>query len=300
MDDAELTHVPAPGTTTPPAGDEACWVCGTTAASDPRYPGSGLVRCPACGFGFLAGSTADATRALYGDQYFEDYSPQGAYDELVEHRRHDAEVRAELLRAAVPPPARLLELGCASGHFLAAAVARGYAAEGIEPGADQAAAARERAGVPVFAGTLADAALEEGAFDVVCGWHVLEHIPQPVDALRDLRRALRPGGALLLEVPNAESLAARHAGRRWLHLDLPHHVAQFGPRSLRAALQAAGFADVRTRTVSGWTYAPANVGSTPRRIAARLRDLAIVRTPLDRGHPSRHELLRAAARAAPA
>ena len=297
MDDAEISHVaPTRGTTTAERGDTSCWICGTVAAPHPRYPGSGLHRCPACGFGFLPESSAEDAREFYSARYFEDYSPQGGYDERVEYRRHDAAVRADLVASVVPPPAGLLEIGCASGYFLEEAVRRGYDAEGIEPSSEQAADARRRAEVPVFAGTIAAASLPDGTLDLACGWHVLEHVVRPVEALSALRSALKPGGALVIEVPNAESMAAKHLGHKWLHLDLPHHVCQFGPQSLRLALAEAGFGSVTTSTVSGWTYALPSARRTPKLVAAQAHYLAMVRTPLHRAHASRHELLRAIAR----
>lgn len=234
-------------------------------------------------------------RAFYGDRYFAEYSPSGGYEETADHRVHDAAVRGELLSARTAPGA-LLEVGCASGYFLAEAQRRGYDCRGIEPSGSEAARARERTGVPVFAGVVEDADLADASVDVVCAWHVLEHIVRPVDTLRRLRGALRPGGTLLLEVPNADSRAARHHSERWLHLDLPHHVCQFTPGSLGAALADAGFADVELETVSGWTYALPAVRRTPRGVAAQAKDLAILRLPLGRPDASRHELLRAVAR----
>lgn len=86
-----------------------------------------------------------------------------------------------------------------------------------------------------------DAVLPAAVYDAVTLWHSLEHLDDPLAALRHLRPALRPGGILLVEVPNAAGWAARGSGAYWLHLDLPRHRFHFTPASLRLLLKKAGF-----------------------------------------------------------
>ncbi len=71
-------------------------------------------------------------------------------------------------------------------------------------------------------------------------WHVLEHLPDPAAAIARAAELLRPGGRLLVSVPNVDSLQARLGGERWFHLDLPRHLFHFGPRSLSAMVERAG------------------------------------------------------------
>jgi 2-polyprenyl-3-methyl-5-hydroxy-6-metoxy-1,4-benzoquinol methylase len=122
---------------------------------------------------------------------------------------------------------RLLEIGCASGFFLDAAHRAGFQVTGVEPSEEQAELARARVAADVRAGFLEDIGFETGSFDVSCAWHVLEHIPEPVEGLRLLRAALRPGGTLALEVPNAGSRQALRLGALWPHWDPAHHVNHF-------------------------------------------------------------------------
>jgi SAM-dependent methyltransferase len=81
----------------------------------------------------------------------------------------------------------------------------------------------------------------ESSFDSVVLWHVLEHVPDPVAAIRRARQVLRPGGLLVIAVPNFESLQARFAGRHWFHLDVPRHYHHFGLAVLRRLLISNGF-----------------------------------------------------------
>ena len=143
-------------------------------------------------------------------------------------------------------------------------------------------------------GFLDTAPLPERDFDAVCMWHVLEHATDPLALLRGARERLRPGGRLVLEVPNIDSVGAQMRGGRWAHLDPGAHVCHFTPASLTAALAAAGFEVVELETLVEGYYDPPAMRAKPRRIAGRVvRALRLRSAALT--HPSRGELLRVVA-----
>ena len=84
-----------------------------------------------------------------------------------------------------------------------------------------------------------------GGFDAVTMWHVLEHLPDPFAAVARAAELVRPGGRIVISVPNIESLQAQFGGERWFHLDLPRHLFHFSPRSLSALVEQAGLRVVR-------------------------------------------------------
>jgi SAM-dependent methyltransferase len=202
-----------------------------------------IARCPRCG-----------TAVTAGEPPADDVHETGAYRPGAPRlaglaapllRRFDRQ-RLALLARAAPPPARLLDAGAGRGRFVAAARVAGYEARGIEPsarGVDGAAAAY---GIALERATLATAGVAPASLDAVTLWHVLEHLDDPGAALDAIAGWLRPGGVLLVGVPNLASLQARLAGDRWYHLDLPRHRTHFTPRGVNALLEAHGFAPVRT------------------------------------------------------
>ena len=112
---------------------------------------------------------------------------------------------------------------------------------GVEPSTRGVDAALSHYGVLLQQTDLEDAGIEPGTFDAVSLWHVLEHVDDPRAALRAAHAWLRPGGALVVGVPNLASTQALIGGPRWYHLDVPRHKTHFTATGLRTLLRAEGF-----------------------------------------------------------
>lgn len=137
------------------------------------------------------------------------------------------------------PGGRALDVGCGNGAWLLKLASLGWQVEGVEFSPTACAAARA-AGLDVFYGSLEEAALPTGRFDVVRIWQTLEHLPDPAVTLQEAARLLRPGGRLLVGVPNAGGWLARAWGRRWFDLDVPRHLWHFTGAGLRRLVAGAG------------------------------------------------------------
>jgi len=137
---------------------------------------------------------------------------------------------------------RLLDVGCGTGHFLEEMQRSGrWELTGLEPTHGAAAYARERLGIPVLEKTLEEAAFPPASLDVITLWNVLEHLASPMQALRRTWDWLRPGGYLILAIPNVESLSRRLFGRYWVGWDLPRHLYAFPRRTLQRMFERSGF-----------------------------------------------------------
>jgi SAM-dependent methyltransferase len=159
-------------------------------------------------------------------------------------RRARADQLIRHLPAPRGPGRRLLDVGCGQGEFLR--IARGLGFEAIGLDLDATAAARGRAlGLEILVGTLDGAALEPGSFDHVTMSHVVEHLHDPVGALRRVRALLRPGGRVWIQTPNVGAEGLKRFGAAWRGLEPPRHLTLFGPESLDRALVAAGFGETR-------------------------------------------------------
>lgn len=138
-------------------------------------------------------------------------------------------------------PARLLEIGCASGAFLHHMAGQGWQVEGIEFSEKAAKSAAEH-GYRVHAGALETAPPPNEPFDLIVGWMVLEHLHDPIGGLRKLCEWAKPGSWLVLSVPNAGSLEFRIFKEKWYALDVPRHLFHFTPETLGRVLRAGGWA----------------------------------------------------------
>lgn len=135
------------------------------------------------------------------------------------------------------PGDRLLEVGVGSGHFLQAARAQGHRVSGVE--LNPAAAARVRGlGFEVFETDLAELAKGlDMPFDAVCAFQVLEHVPDPRRLLEAMHAVLRPGGRLVLSVPNAAVMRVIDPERKVMFDQPPHHVSHWDEGVFRALQQ---------------------------------------------------------------
>ena len=212
-----------------------------------------LVRCARCGFGQPA-----ALPTL--DRYFDRMYDQ-RWDEAWVVREFEAEYKdlifhsilKQLERRVRSKGRRLLDVGAHAGRFLHLARTAGWDAEGIELNPRTAAYAAIRTGLPVHninAQSLAD---RGRTYDAVVLTDVLEHIPQPVQLIKTLASLTEAGGVVAVKVPCGrsqvvkEQVLAAISSHRVSLADNLVHVNHFSPRSLRLALERAGFSPaVRT------------------------------------------------------
>lgn len=163
-----------------------------------------------------------------------------------------------------PRGGELLDIGCGTGNFLAAARDRGYGVTGIELDRNAARFAKERLGLQrVFPLTISEFAGQHAGeqFDVVTFFEVLEHQAAPAEFLQKVKVCVRPGGMIALSVPNRE---------RWLTgpdvLDYPpNHFLRWNAAALRQFLSAQGFEALSIREQ------PAGIAHTAQMINMALR-----------------------------
>lgn len=137
---------------------------------------------------------------------------------LAALRDTSADLHLDLLqRYGLPPNARLLQLGCGEGHFLARALARGLDVTGVDSSAAACLAARARVGPAgvVRQGELAGPGWGDGEFDACVLSGVLDQARDPRALLEAVHRALKPGGVLFVATPTLDSWRARVLRPRW-------------------------------------------------------------------------------------
>jgi SAM-dependent methyltransferase len=137
-------------------------------------------------------------------------------------------------------PGKVLDVGCGTGWFLAQMRDRGWETDGVEISETAARLGIEKAGLRIFHGTLLDAKFPADCFDYVRLNHSFEHMTRPNETLREICRVLKPGGRVLIGVPNHGSLNAKIFGRYWWHLGVPVHPFNYSATNLTGLISRNG------------------------------------------------------------
>jgi len=234
-------HTDAPGWFAADTETTVCCLCAASGEPLYRLPPFGVVRCPACGLVFVSPRlTPAALQRLYDEPAYFDggvYGDRSRWSPAMVLQRTWTRGRITRLVQQNPPPARLLEIGSGYGLFLAAARDAGYRVSGVELSRTGVRVSGEL-GLDVFGGQLAQAPQDPA--DVVCFWDTLEHVPDPLAFLGQVRSRLAPGGLFALSVPNFSSIPARLLGARWWTLKPEQHIWHFTPRTLSSVAARAG------------------------------------------------------------
>ena len=147
------------------------------------------------------------------------------------------------LRSRILPdvrPGRMLEIGCSSGNYMEQARNAGWIVDGIEFSPEAAAIARSK-GFNVHTGSLEQLNSSVSEYNIITGWMVLEHLHEPVAALRKLRGWIKHDGFLVVSIPSAESLSRKIFGRYSYDLHLPNHLFHFTPQTLNQVFENTGW-----------------------------------------------------------
>ena len=212
-----------------------------------------LVHCTTCGVIRQDPRPSTPDLQAYYPEHYSTYEPmidEERFPWTRWQRRYGMWKRLRLIDR-YQSPGRLLDVGAGTGIFLAEAARGGWQVTGLEPTPAAAQHAATRLGSAVITARFDQVEFPDGSFDVVTMWNVLEHVERPLDDLKRAGRLLRPGGLLVLSVPNLEAWEARLFGRAWIGWDMPRHLYLFPLRVLREMLKASGFELLTKRCLAG-------------------------------------------------
>jgi 2-polyprenyl-3-methyl-5-hydroxy-6-metoxy-1,4-benzoquinol methylase len=238
---------------------QRCIICGGDNLKyryTPRKSPGAVMTCRACGFTFIP--TILNPKAIISD-----VPVTGTYSEAIRTSQNLADVAGSwelpiIDRKEREFPAmrentqrsirrlgryarrgRMLDFGCGGGFQLKVACEEGWQGQGLEPLAAHAVYARARFGLPVVNDVLHEETFPPESFDAITAYQVFEHLPDPVQVMRMLIKALKPGGALLIEVPNIDNLLTRIMGPRHRHF-VADHLNFFSSSTLSKLMQDNG------------------------------------------------------------
>ena len=209
-----------------------------------------IVRCLNCGFIFVPEGLllTDSGKTIYEDDenvFNQDGNADYYFDSGYNRSFRE---KYDWVRRYAPDSKYLLDVGANLGHFLKAA-GDYYTAVGIELSPQAVSWSREHLGVDNHVGSLYTPPDDLGGpFDIVTSWDVIEHIPDPVGAMRIFSKLTRPGGLLFLSTPDSGSVIARIMRSKWHYHDPAQHISLFNKKNLSLLLLREGFRPI------AWTH----------------------------------------------
>ncbi len=140
---------------------------------------------------------------------------------------------------------KMLDYGCGSGEFLATCKSKGWDTSGIEVNDKARNFAIQQHRLEVYPESHIQN-LPKESFDLITLWHVLEHIPNLNERIRDFYDLLKPGGQILLAVPNTDSWDAKYYQEKWAAWDLPRHLYHYNYNTLQKTVERQKFQFVKS------------------------------------------------------
>lgn len=144
--------------------------------------------------------------------------------------------KLDLINSLQSSKGNLLDIGAGTGEFLAVAQQNGWQTVGVEP-SEKAKSIAIKKGVSFVENS---SMLSDASIDVITMWHVLEHVPDVEQQIRELSRLVKPNGTILIAVPNFNSFDAEYYGTFWAAYDVPRHLWHFSKTAIKSLFQKQG------------------------------------------------------------
>lgn len=268
--------------TSPALRNISCNICASEAADVLFEQGvaqsARIVKCRDCGLIYASPRSAGVDHEGY-----EQNAPEGLLEGVEANPAHpyrwrydkeklqvrDFDKTYALLRELHPDKGHVVEVGSGLGFLLRRFIDDGWTATGVDPWRELPLFTRQVQGFDTLPVTLERAELPDASADVVILLHVIEHVPDPIATMREIRRVLKPGGHMVLETPRYDTLMFRLMGRRERSLRMDGHIYFYTDRTLRDSYEKAGFEHVdmahvgRSLTAERFIWNAANILRNP-------------------------------------
>jgi 2-polyprenyl-3-methyl-5-hydroxy-6-metoxy-1,4-benzoquinol methylase len=212
-----------------------------------RFPDRTYKQCPGCGMVYMSRYSAppfeyeesyffESYKKQYGKTYLEDFP--NLVGMAKKRLRHIKQLLGQT-------PGALLDIGCAYGPFLAAAVEEGFLPTGIDPAEDAVNYVRRTFAIPCHRGFF-PASFDKNffggeSFNAVTLWYVIEHFEYAKEVLAEIRRILKRGGVLAFSTPSFNGISKRKSRIGFLENSPADHYTIWTPSSVRSILARFGF-----------------------------------------------------------
>lgn len=221
-----------------------------------------VVKCKICGLVYVNPQPApEELIKFYREEYYREWMERqrNLRISLWRKRLKDLEKykgrkgKGQALQKSRAPALALLDVGCGNGEFLELAKET-FQVQGTEISPFAVEYVKRNLETKVYRGNLAELNLLPNTYDIITIWHTLEHMPDPLENLKEAKRILKKDGLLIIEVPNMNAyieraiyrIVKRKMERFFSIYDREPHLFHFTPSTLKEILRRTGFRVIKS------------------------------------------------------
>jgi 2-polyprenyl-3-methyl-5-hydroxy-6-metoxy-1,4-benzoquinol methylase len=198
-----------------------------------------VVECQKCGLIFLNPQPEEEELSPHYSSEYEPYI-QNFFLKFITNII--AKIDARIFKRYLLSNAKVLEIGCSSGEYLSALRDEtGWEVTGIDISDYALSFAQKMYNLKVIKGNLIDIKFESAQFDLVIMRHVYEHLNNPDEILKEIKRILKPKGICFIVIPNADTIERSIFKEHWWGYDVPRHLFCFSVNTIKKLLEKNGF-----------------------------------------------------------
>lgn len=221
-----------------------CPLCKSNSSLFKNDKNTDYYRCSNCKTLFLSPMPTVSEMMEYADDHYS----QGVYLEYVKAR--DLKIRtfedriAQVKKYLKPNKViRHLDIGCAAGFMIEVGLLNGFDSYGVEFSAEAISYAKDPIKNRITQGDVNNLDVNN-KFDIITCFDIIEHVQNPAEFLKSLKRVLSPNGILMITTPDTEHFIAKIMGKSWSMLQPKQHTYLFSKKSLENSLTQAGLTNL--------------------------------------------------------
>lgn len=195
-----------------------------------------LVKCTKCGLIYLNPRPAEKDICKFYPKKYYDNSPCFIENKFIKYFSKRKILNIEKFKKG----GKLLDIGCGTGDFLSQMKDRDYDVCGIDVSLQACKIARKK-GLKIYHNDLIKHHFPAKSFDIITLWHVFEHLYNPSETLKEIKRILKDDGLLIMETPNIDCFSFKIFKGYHFHLDSPRHLHHWNENSMKQILNKNGF-----------------------------------------------------------
>lgn len=214
-----------------------------------QLAGALIVKCDNCTHIYTVQNNPVETQELYSTEAYKVVENRDSLFDKILNWEYGKVIKT--IHRLKPQKGFLLDFGCGKGKFGSIAKSKGWKVKCIETAAERALYAKNIYGLDVDTRPYSTGKISNADFDVLTLFHVLEHLPAPKTLVKELvNHNLNRDALIVIEVPNVNSWQSAIAGKKWMHLDVSHHIHHFTALNLERFASELQLQTIKTSSFS--------------------------------------------------